>query len=110
MKNRVSSGENLTLVAPAGGVVSGAPVKIGNILAVPQTTAVAGAIFAGLVEGEYDVAKTAGQAFAYGDTVYWDNVNFLMTSTVGGNAKAGYCSLAAAAGDATVRVRLIPAC
>jgi predicted RecA/RadA family phage recombinase len=39
MKNWISEGRSLDLTAPAGGVVSGKPVKIGAYVVVPSTTA-----------------------------------------------------------------------
>ena len=44
-KNFVSTGSQLSFVAPAGGVVSGKPIKIGALTVVPLESALAGAEF-----------------------------------------------------------------
>lgn len=105
MKNFVQPGKTLTLTAPTGGVVSGNFYKIGAVFGVAVQSAAEGAAFDLETGGVYDLAKTAGNTFAAGADVYATPAG-VMTSTASGNTKVGAAVAAAAAGDATVRVRL----
>jgi predicted RecA/RadA family phage recombinase len=107
-KNYHSDGNTLDLIAPAGGVVSGAPVKIGSIIAVPQITAAAGQPFAGRVNGCWNIVKVAGQAWATGDVVYWDDAAKNFTKTAGALQKAGVVIADQLAADVAGKVRLMP--
>ncbi|OEO24061.1 hypothetical protein AX279_19720 [Pseudomonas sp. J237] len=59
-KNFVQDGDVLTLPAPAGGVVSGVPVAIGQLVVVPITDAAAGELFGGKTNGVWSVAVATG--------------------------------------------------
>lgn len=108
MKNFVQSGDMLDLVAPSGGVTSGKGVKIGVIIAIASTTAIAGASFAGATEGVFDVDSDTGAAWAAGDVVYWDDTNKVFTKTSTSNTKCGYAVAAKLSGDTTGRINLSP--
>lgn len=105
MKTFVQPGKTLTLTAPAGGVLSGKFYKIGSAWGVAHQSAAAGTKFDLETGGVYALDKTAGQAFAEGADVYATPAG-VMTSTASGNTKVGVATAAAAAGDATVQVRL----
>lgn len=75
MKNFLQPGNILDLIAPSGGVVSGAPVLIGSILAVPVASAAEDEVFAGAVEGVFTLAKLAANTWATGDKVNWNDSN-----------------------------------
>ena len=96
--NKVSSGRNITQVAPSGGVTSGVPILIGTALfGVPTTTAAAGASFN--LERGIEITYTAegagsGQAWAVGDQIYWDNTNKRFTKTSSGNTLVGTATAA----------------
>ena len=104
-KNLIQKGDVLDLIAPTGGVVSGAPVLIGSILVVPLVTAAETEVFAGQVVGVFEVAKATG-VIAAGAKVYWNATNSNLTTTASGNTLVGVAVEAAASGDATVKVRL----
>jgi predicted RecA/RadA family phage recombinase len=106
MKNFVQSGETITLITPSGGILSGAGLLVGSFFGIASYDAAVGEDVSVQVEGVFDMAKTAAQAFAQGATVYWDNTTKLATSTVGSNKVIGAALIAAAGSDATVRVRL----
>ncbi len=108
MKNFVQPGDSLDLIAPSGGVVAGAPVKIGSIIAVPAITAPVGATFSGAVTGVFDLAAATSQAWTQGVLLYWDDTAKNFTTTVGSNQKAGYAVDAKLAAAAVGRVRLQP--
>lgn len=108
MNNHRGSGSVLDLVAPSGGVVSGAPVKIGSLLIVPETTAAEGETFAGRITGEYRLASDTGTAWAAGDLLYWDNTAKVLTKTTTSNTKAGVAVAAKLSAATTAIVVLIP--
>lgn len=108
MNNFVHKGVTLDLVAPAGGVVSGKTVKINSIIAVPGTSRAEGRLFAGTVEGVFDLDAKTAQAWDAGVTLYWDDTAKVYTTTATGNTKAGYAVAAKEAAAATGRVKLIP--
>ena len=58
--NYIEDGESLTLIAPAGGVVSGVPLVINTLMVVPLTTAAEGETFAGKPKGVWKLGCTAG--------------------------------------------------
>lgn len=92
MKNYVSDGNNLTLTAPAGGVVSGTGVKIGDALVIATQTVAAGLPFVGRRVGVVDHAKLAAQAWTEGQQVNWDDTNKRFTTVTTGNYRAGFAA------------------
>lgn len=59
-KNFVQSGSAPTLIAPTGGVVSGIPVAINDLVVVPLDDAAAGESFVGHTGGVWNVPCAAG--------------------------------------------------
>jgi predicted RecA/RadA family phage recombinase len=108
MKNYLQDGIALDLAVPYD-VASGGAFKVGAIIAIATKAGVlsTGDVIAAYVEGCYTVPKATG-AWAVGDTLYWDDTakNFTKTST--SNTKAGYAIAAAASGDATGNISLVP--
>lgn len=111
MKNSVHDGRILTLVAPAGGVTSGTPVLFGSLLVVPMADAAAAAKFAGVVEGLVSYTKTASQAWASGEKIYWDiaNAKFDNRASVGPQVGTAERVVAGGASDTTGYVKLLGA-
>lgn len=107
-RTKVAEGDALTFIAPAGGVISGNAYLIGDIVVVATTTVAATLPFAGVCVGAHRLPKTAAQAVTQGQALYWDNVGFLVTTTVGANKKLGHAAAPALAVDTTVVVRLQP--
>lgn len=111
MKTYVSEGESLQLTAPSGGVVSDGVYKIGSIICIAQHDAAEGDPFTAAVCGVFDVTAEgagSGQAWAEGDTVYWDNTNTQFTKTTTGNTKAGVAVAVKATADTLGRLKLGP--
>jgi len=106
MKNYVQSDDPLEFTAPVGGVTSGVPVQIGNLLVVAAVTVLAGVRFVGKTRGVFSYTKAASQAWAEGAIVYWDGTAF--TTVAAGNFQAGVAVVAtgAGAGETTGVVRL----
>lgn len=61
-KNFVQSGSAPTLIAPTGGVVSGIPVAINDLVVVPLDDATAGESFVGHTGGVWNVPCANGLA------------------------------------------------
>lgn len=101
MKNYVQPGEVLEFTAPAGGVVSGTCVKIGDLLVCATTTAAATEKFNGLRLGVIEHAKLSAQAWTEGQQVNWDDTNKRFTTVTTGNYRAGVAGAAAANPSAT---------
>src|SRR5688572_3598031 len=106
MKNYVQPGEVLEFTAPAGGVVSGTGVKIGDGFVVATVTAIATARFNGLRQGVVEHAKVSAQAWTEGQQINWDDTAKLMTTVTTGNFRVGYAAAAAANPSATGKVVL----
>lgn len=89
MKTFIQHGSILDLTVPAGGVVSGVPIKIGAFLVVPQCTVTAAEVtaagagvlkFAGKVDGVFELTKISAQAWAEGDLIYFNTSSGFMTN------------------------------
>ncbi len=106
MKNFVQPGCNLTVTAPAGGVSSGDPVKIGSLFGVAAYSAPAGAPLEITTEGVFDLPKAAGVAFAQGDKAYFDTAAKDIAAAANGLSWVGVVTEGVLAGAASVRVRL----
>lgn len=105
MKNFVQPGEAVEYTAPNGGVTSGVPVQIGQLLVIATVTAAAGARFNGLISGVISYAKAGSQAWAEGAIVYWDANPGVFTTVAAGNLQAGTAAVAVGAGaDETLGV------
>lgn len=105
--NKIKRGERLdiTLTAIAA---SGDVVVVGDILGVAVTGGAIGDTVAVDTEGVFDVPKATGQAWAVGNTLYWDATakNFTTTST--SNKRAGIAAAVQASGDVTGYVKINP--
>jgi predicted RecA/RadA family phage recombinase len=79
-KNFVCTGTQMAFVAPAGGVVSGKPIKMGSLTVVPLETAAAGSDFTGALSGVWtlpcDTALTT-----VGTAVKWDGAKLVADTT-----------------------------
>jgi predicted RecA/RadA family phage recombinase len=106
MNNFKSIGENLTLTAPSGGVVSGLGYLIGSLFVVATVTADETELFVGRVIGVVTLVKTTGEAWTEGAKVYWDNSAKKVTTTSSGNTLIGVAAAAAASADTEGDVRL----
>ena len=104
MKNYVQPGNTVTVVAPVA-VTSGDGLLVGALFGVAIATADINANVEIVTEGVVDLPKAAVAA-AQGAKVYWDNSAKTVTTTATGNTLVGCALVAAAVGDATIRVRL----
>ncbi|TWD54538.1 putative RecA/RadA family phage recombinase [Agrobacterium vitis] len=108
MKNYRQEGTVVPMTVPVGGVVSGVPVVVGDVVVIPMATVAYDASrvqkFQALLGGAVDLAKATGTAIAEGAAVYWDATNKVATTTVGSNKKIG----AAIDGGATAAATTVP--
>ncbi|MGO8847739.1 MAG: DUF2190 family protein [Methylocella sp.] len=105
--NFVQDGKVLTLTAPAGGLLSGQGVLVGAIFGVSQNTVAAGAPAEIGVVGVWSLPKAASPiVFAAGAPVFWDKTNNVCTSVSLAHYPIGVATVAAAASDVSVTVRL----
>lgn len=105
--NFLQDGEQLTLIAPAGGVTSGVGYMIGGLFVVALTTAAAGASFVGKTRGVFSLPKNSagsGKAFTAGETVFWDNTNKRFDKTGSGFFAVGIAAEDAATTGTTAKV------
>lgn len=105
-KNKVSDGNILRCVAPAGGVVSGEGVLINGVFVIPATTAAAGEDFNGHIFGEWNLPKTAADTPDQFVKAYWNDTNDEVTTTSAGNSEIGVFTEARGNGDTEAYVRL----
>lgn len=111
MKNFVQSGRLVDLTAPSGGVIAGNTYKIGAFIGVATITVAAGASFPMAVEGIFDSlaeGAVSGQAWAEGDSIYWDNTAFQFTKTSSSNTLAGIACAAKLTAGVLGRIKLVP--
>jgi predicted RecA/RadA family phage recombinase len=107
-KNFRQQGSVLTATAPAGGVVSGEGVLIGTCFGVAAYDAPEGSETELNIEGVWSLPKAAGVVSGFGAALYWNSTAKNVTTTAAGNTRIGFCARTAAAGDATIDVRLCP--
>jgi predicted RecA/RadA family phage recombinase len=107
MQNFKQPGRVMTFTAPGGGVVSGAPVRIGTLVVIATATVAAGLPFEGVAEGVFLVPKIAGVAWTEGAAIYHDSTaNNFGTVVSATTMRVGVAAVAAASGDTTGYVRL----
>lgn len=107
MKNQISTGISMNVVAPSGGLVSGAPYVVGGKLTVCVASGAEGVTIAVNNLGVYELAKAAG-AIGQGAIVYYDETAEDITTTASGNVFAGFAHEAELTGATTVKVNINP--
>ena len=92
---------------PGSAVAVGDVVVLGSVVAVAPRPISANELGSVAVEGVFSVAKQTGAstAVAQGSKVYWDGTQ-AVTGVTG--TAMGFATEAAADGDATVKVKLVP--
>jgi len=107
MQNYIKEGDNMTLVAPSGGVTSGVGYVIGALFAVSEDTVAATYDFVGMTEGVFQFTKDTGDTAAQGAKVWWDNTNKKVEfASATGLYEIGTLMSAATSGVLTAKVRL----
>lgn len=107
MLNYLQPGNIIEITAPAGGVVSGAPVVVNQMIGIAATTEDATDPVNIQITGVFTVNKVSAQAWAEGEPVYWDAAAALFT-TVEGGLFAGLATAVAANPSSTGSLLLVP--
>jgi predicted RecA/RadA family phage recombinase len=105
-RNYIQPGAVLTVPAPSGGVLSGAPVLIGTLFGVAQGDALEGADLEILTEGVVELTKAAPLEIAVGDRLFWKAADGVLDKTATAQVCVGIAVAAAASADTVVRVKL----
>jgi predicted RecA/RadA family phage recombinase len=105
MKNLVQDGKTIQHTVSGTAVKSGEIVLVGDIAGVAVAGGTDGDTIALAVEGVYCLPKATG-AIAAGKKVYLVAADKTVTATATSNTFIGYAWEPAAAGDATVNVKL----
>lgn len=105
-KNFVQPGHVLTLIAPAGGVVSGNGYLIGALFVVALISAPEGQPFEGQCTGVFRLPKTSTEAWTEGAAVYWDADAGEATTVATDNTLIGHAVAAASNPSSHGSVRL----
>jgi predicted RecA/RadA family phage recombinase len=110
MKNFIGVGSRVTLTAAAV-TTSGQAVLIGSLFGIAENAAAIGDPLVLMLNGIYDLPKTASQAWTVGQLIYWDVATSRVTNVVATNKLIGVAVLAvgAGAGEIIGRVRLTAA-
>ena len=108
MKNFSQQGDNLDLIAPTGGVLSGVGYLIGSILAFAIATKDQTETFSGGVEGVVDAPKLTTDVVAAGVKLNWNDTNKEFQLATSDLDAAGTAVEAAGNGVLTLKVKLTP--
>lgn len=103
----IQPGRTLTLTASRD-VEPGDGLLVGSLFGVSNGTYASAAAGEFTLEGVHELAKTSAQAWTVGAPIYWDNTNFVATtsSATGANKLIGAATEAAANPSSTGLVRL----
>lgn len=99
MKNYVQPGNSLSIPAPAGGAVAGAPCSIGSLRGFYAASAPEGQLVEVPRVGVFDVVKAAAEAWGIGDKLYYNAANSNFTKTSAGAVLFGFVAAPALAAD-----------
>lgn len=102
----IQDGDVIPVLSAPYALTPGDGCLVGNLFGVALGAALISTPVEMATEGVWDIAKTAGQTFAVGALVYWDDAAKSVTSVSTGNRRIGSATAVAAGGDATARVRL----
>jgi predicted RecA/RadA family phage recombinase len=105
MKNFIEDGKVLNYKVTGAAVKSGDIVIAGKLVGIAVTDGAVGDIIAVAIDGVYSLPKASG-ALAQGAAAYVITADGTITGTATSNTFIGYVWKAAAAGDATVEVKL----
>lgn len=106
VKNFVQEGDVLSYTAGGTAVAAGAVVLIGTSIGIARGDIPANGTGTVAVTEVWQIAKLATDVVAIGVGLYWDAANSRLTTTAGGNTKAGYAAAAAGNGVTIVSIKI----
>jgi len=105
-KTYIQPGRVLTVPAPTGGALSGAPLLIGSLFGVAQHDAAQGQDLEILTEEVVELPKATPLAIDLGDRLFWNTGDGVLDKTATAQVCVGVAVLPAASADTAVRVKL----
>lgn len=106
MKNFIQHGHYLTILAPAGGALTGEGLLSGNIFGVVACSAGPGELLELALIGVYTLPKATAAVLTAGVRVAWDNTAKNINVPGAGRFPVGIATEAVGSGTTSVAVRL----
>lgn len=106
MKNFIHTGDRAALTAPAGGAISGQPMLVGSLFAIPSKSAAEGEFVPVMLEGTFRIAKATDISISEGQKIYWNDSERHVTTTASGNKKIGAAVENVSTAATMIKVRL----
>ena len=106
MKNYIQNGHVITVTTPAGGILSGDALVVGNIFGVAAYSAAEGDPLELATTGVYKLPKATAAVLTVGARVAWDNTAKNINVPGAGRFPVGVATEAAGNGITSVLVRL----
>lgn len=107
MKNQIHKYGNTVPFTATEDVLSGALVKIGDMVGIATNDIKTGETETVVLQGVFECPKAAGFTAAKGSKLYYDAAAKNLTGTASGNTLAGYAFDAAASADTLVNLKLV---
>ena len=106
MQNYIQNGHVITVAAPAGGILSGEGLIVGNIFGIAAYTSAEGDPLELATIGVYKLHKATAAVLTVGARVAWDNTAKNINVPGAGRFSVGIATEAAGNGITSVAVRL----
>lgn len=106
MQNYIQNGHVITVTTPAGGILSGEGLIVGNIFGVAAYSAAEGDALELATTGVYKLPKATAAVLTVGARVAWDNTAKNINVPGAGRFPVGVATEAAGNGITSVLVRL----
>jgi predicted RecA/RadA family phage recombinase len=106
MKTLLSSGDTYQFTS-SGTVTAGTGVLVGQLLVIPETTAV-DAIYTGRIRGVVTIAKVGSLAVSVGDALYWNDSTKVVNKTPGKEVGIAMSATGSGAGETSLDMLLVP--
>ena len=106
MQNYIQNGHVITVTTPAGGILSGEGLIVGNIFGVAAYSAAEGDPLELATTGVYKLPKATAAVLTVGARVAWDNTAKNINAPGAGRFPVGVATEAAGNGITSVAVRL----
>ncbi len=106
MQNYIQNGHVITVTTPAGGILSGEGLIVGNIFGIAAYTSAEGDPLELAITGVYKLPKATAAVLTVGARVAWDNTAKNINVPGAGRFPVGVATEAAGNGVTGVAVRL----
>lgn len=106
MAKYIQDGDFLNYTPSGAAVTAGQPVLCGDRVFVAPNAIADGVLGALATEGVWEFGKTTGEAWAFGQKLYWVAGTSKASTTAGSNKVCGYAAAAAVSGATVGNVLL----